>query len=481
MQNTKLIHHFKVLKESEYREFAIFLKSPFFNRNERILKLFNYIRKFKNDLSSIKLDKEVVFKKVFPRGEVFEDWKMRELMSDLTMLIEKYFVWKETEDNPVEYKTMLIKSLDRRRGDKFFFRYASSMLESLEDMPLKDMNNHFQQLQLNRMIYYHSETSKYSRKGAELYLSSLMNNIDAHYIMTKLRYECEATAWERLRGTSFGGLLSGDFVVKLSSDSVEENILMKIYSMIRRIFKSQEYKLYPIIKEDALKILDGITKQEASDLMGLLINISSIASGNHPRKEMLDLYKIAIRKELFIDNGYFAIEHFNNIVSLGASEVEYKWTKSFIEEYAANLPSSGDKKENITTLYDAQLLYAQGEHNDVLYKLQQLEFDDISYGIRHYQLIIRSLYELRDISVHDKCNSFRQYLFRKQKQELISIIYRESNHNFTKIVDKLADTWETFRADIKAIETMINETENLELREWLLNKVARENKEGPAT
>jgi len=137
MQNAKLLQLFKAIREAELREFTQFLKSPFYNRNQRVIALYEYLRKQKKNLEDEKFTKEYVFKRIFPKGEKYEDWKMRELMSDLSKLIEEYFIVKEAKRNEIERQMLLIKSHNCN-----FTNCYTTILPPLT-MPTKEVVNYY--------------------------------------------------------------------------------------------------------------------------------------------------------------------------------------------------------------------------------------------------------------------------------------------------------------------------------------------------
>ena len=91
MQQSKLFTLLSGLEAAEFRWLHKFLKSPFYNTNEKILNLFLYIKKYYPDLDSPKLAKEITFQYLFPKQQ-FQAQKMRKLMHELATLVEDFMV-----------------------------------------------------------------------------------------------------------------------------------------------------------------------------------------------------------------------------------------------------------------------------------------------------------------------------------------------------------------------------------------------------
>lgn len=491
MQNTKVIQLFKGIKAEELREFTQFLKSPFYNRNQRVIALYEYLKKYKNDLEGDKLNKEYAFKRLFSKKGEYEDWKMRELMSDLSKLIEEYFMVKEAKQNHLERQMLLIRSFEKRQVDDYFFRYAYRLDDEIDGLELRNMEHYLAQLQLQSRLYYHPATSKLKNKGSRELLSGIVYNTDMVYSLAKLRYGYEITAWEQVRGEQLEGFIPDRVLEKLPQKVVNTNTLLRIYQISTRFYKlhnsiktsttkeqfledeSAPQKLLDMYYEMKELVINNIHKlsgkDEALDLITLLINSATLTVADN--KEYFSLYKIGVANKVFTTYGRFPQSHFTNIVRVGYSIGEYDWTRDFINEYYTYLPDEDDKKENIVRLYEAYLSFFKKEYDQVEYLLYTLEFEDVSYGLRHYTLLISSLYELQR-ELHDSCESFKQYTYRKHKANFISTDIRNRCNNFIKIVLYMANIQGQFRPDIAKLEEELDKMPNIAMKIWLNEKIA---------
>ncbi len=473
MQNAKLLHLFKAIREGELREFTQFLKSPFYNRNQRVIALYEYLRKHKKNLEDEKLTKEYTFKRIFPKGEKYEDWKMRELMSDLSKLIEEYFIVKEAKQNELERQMLLIKSLEKRHVDDYFFKYAHNLDEKLDNLDVKNTQHYLAQLQLQQLLYHNPATSYYTNKGSREFLSGILYNTDMYYSLAKLRYSQEILAWERVRGEHIEGFISKEILENIPEHVASNNLLLQIYQLVDKLFKLRQPVFYHQMKQLILKNIKSFEKEEATYLFTFLINSLRVAlSDEEVFKEGFNLYKTGLAHGLFMNGDFFIVNHFNNIVSLASGVGEYQWTQDFINEYYTYLPQE-DGKHNIAKLYTAHLNFLRKRYDDVEALLYTMEFEDVTYGLRHYTLLIRSLYELRKTQLEDKCRAFKVYLHRKHKARFISSDMHEGYNNFIKIVESLFDTWGKFKIEDKTvvIKQKMNSMENVEFKNWLDEKI----------
>lgn len=61
MHKSNFIELLKIFTPKEFKEFGEFLNSPFFNKNDNVIKLYNYIKKYFPDLENVNLKKIKVY------------------------------------------------------------------------------------------------------------------------------------------------------------------------------------------------------------------------------------------------------------------------------------------------------------------------------------------------------------------------------------------------------------------------------------
>ena len=121
MENTQLIAVLRTFSKKECREFSKWLCSPFFNQRKDVLDLFRYLTKADHLYEAKFLDKERVYKKVFPR-EPYDDAKMRQSIHFLLKQVESYLTFQTFQDEPFLDELLLARVYRRRKLDKSFLR-----------------------------------------------------------------------------------------------------------------------------------------------------------------------------------------------------------------------------------------------------------------------------------------------------------------------------------------------------------------------
>ena len=102
MVNSNLLQLVSKLTSSELKEFGDYVRSPFFNKNEGVIKLFDYLKRHHPDFDQMNFEKEFVYKKLFPSVE-YDDAFMRKLMFNLAKLVEDFLSYKFYSNDKFNY------------------------------------------------------------------------------------------------------------------------------------------------------------------------------------------------------------------------------------------------------------------------------------------------------------------------------------------------------------------------------------------
>ena len=125
---------FNLLKEFsdiEIKKLESFLKSPYYNKNNKVLLLFNEIRKYHPHFKSKNLAKEKLSKKVNPDLK-YNDSTLRNLMSGLLKCIEEFLILEEFNKNKPEKLLVLSKSYLEKNQDILFEKNLKEISKLLE-------------------------------------------------------------------------------------------------------------------------------------------------------------------------------------------------------------------------------------------------------------------------------------------------------------------------------------------------------------
>ena len=184
-------------------------------------------------------------------------------------------------------------------------------------------------------------------------------------------------------------------------------------------------------------------------------------------REMFDVFKKIIQKEILLEEETLSEGIFKNIVTVGLGVGAFEWIEQFIEEYAPYLPAS--TRENARTFNLAYLFFYQKKYSNVIELLQNVEYSDVTYVLGSKLILIQTYYELQEVFVMDSLiDSFRIFI---RRNKVLSKNLKREYINYLSFVKKLADlrllgqkATETFKGKIQASSSSTS-------KKWLLEKI----------
>ncbi|HNE28544.1 MAG TPA: hypothetical protein PLW66_05215, partial [Saprospiraceae bacterium] len=109
----------------EKRECGVFLKSPYFNQRDDVVRLWEYLLEMPNRSA------QEAFARCYP-GEPFDDTRWRHVQSFLLARVENFLAQRSWEQNPVLAELHLAEAYRRRKEGKALdhvFRRAAGRLD----------------------------------------------------------------------------------------------------------------------------------------------------------------------------------------------------------------------------------------------------------------------------------------------------------------------------------------------------------------
>jgi hypothetical protein len=133
--------------DNEIISFGEYLESPFHNKNRRAVQLFDLLKKYHPFYEDVKLTKVELFAGIFGK-EQFKESYIRNLFSDLKILLENYLLHSRISKSPGRIK-ILIEELQSRKLGVLMNKKLDSFEKEIEKANLKD-----QEYYSNKLFVY---------------------------------------------------------------------------------------------------------------------------------------------------------------------------------------------------------------------------------------------------------------------------------------------------------------------------------------
>lgn len=471
MQNSKLYSILEYFDKYEQNRLRKFLISPYFNRNETLVQLFDLLTDQINAKKETELPKEEVWSLLYPIAK-FDDVLFRKHCSDLLKLIENYLAQQVYEENPIHQAIYLIEAVGKKKMNRLFSSTMRTARRLSEQQYFRTANYYLSQYQIEKNFYdlVELEHDRTAKRNVE----DILNNLDRFFLAEKLRYSCSVLSQQSLVSHEYKLLFFDEITSHIETYKFEDIPPVSVYYQVYLTYVDAEntqhyFKLMELLE----KYGDLFPKNEAEFIYTTALNycIKKLNKGSHQfLEEYFNVFVILVEKGLLLTDGELSPWHFRNIVSAALRLGKFEWTENFIADYQKYLPET--MKENAVTFNLAMLYFYQKNHNKVIELLRTVEYEDLSYNLNSKSMLLQTYYELDEIEpLYSLMDSFRTYLNRHKNFSADKRIHYTNLIKFTKQLTKIMP------GDKKAIEKLKKEIEEAEPKgiasiTWLKGKIA---------
>lgn len=468
MQNSKLYSILANFSKYDLNRLKKYLASPYFNRNERALRLFELLCAGLTASNGVELTKESLWKELYGT-EPYDDVRFRKQVSDLLKLVEGFLAQEEYERNGHQKSIYLLEAVGKRKLTKL----VNSALRSAHALAQKDIfrtsKYYFYQYEVEKNFY---ELTQYDLKRSSVSnLESIVNHLDQFYIAEKLRFYCSMLSRQYEISHTYRAPLMQEIIAFLQRQNGELAPPIRIYFEVYRMltdFDREEH--YFNLKSSITQYIDRFPPEEANNIFTYALNYCTRKINKGEKgflEEYFELYKDLLERGLLFDEGILDPIHFKNIVVVGLRLGKFEWTEKFIHEYKTYLPESS--RENLVTFNLAQVYLYQKKYDEVIRLLQSVEYEDVYLNINSKVMLLAVYYELDELEpLFSLIESSRIYLSRHKE---IAVTKRKSFLNLLKYVRKLARIQPGDRPALEKLKQEILEVRNIASLNWLLEKI----------
>lgn len=478
MKKSSAILILETFSKEELDMFGEFLHSPFHNKNTKVLRLYNILKKHYpfNDLS--KISKPILFREMF-REKNYSESYIRNLLSDLNLLAEKFLRILRFEKDP-ESEKRLITEFSRRNIHKFLLKKLNDFEKSIENEPAKDHDFYWHKIFIYDMkglsVSDRSLTNKFMPDAisAKIKLSLLMIMesyfqflVEEQRIKVKHNYDylVHTLSYLKNRISEFSDspLLMVYYYLWMSFlGSNDENSFVKARKIFNAEFRTftitDKKNIYAVMKTFCLKKIDEGCDSYERVLLNLLL-------------EMLRRNVTSHREN------YINLNLYRNILLTCFKLNDLKMLKSFITAYLKY--TDPDCFENIRIYSEAHKEFLKGNFADALQLASKVNFRNlfISAGETFYfkndikSVILKCLYELDYFeSAFNHIDSYKHFL---NNSSLIKDSLKKKYLKFinaTSVLIKLKTDYAEFSHH--KLKKSLSENNDIVSKVWLLDKLS---------
>ncbi len=480
----KLLDCLKKLTKKEMKQFVLYVNSPFFNKNEILVKLCNILQTFHPNFDVL-LEKEL-FTSIFEHQD-FNYSKLRNLLSDLNKLFKSFLAIAAFQKEKDMMNMYYIEQLNEKRLQTHFTKDVDAFEKRLKNRFYQTEKDFFIKFRLSEIKYQNAILDR--KRDTPNALQQLMNDADKHYLYVKLRYLFAALNEQNLQNIQYNFWLFNPLTAVLeqkNNDYFEEAPILKVYYYFILLLKEMDNENYFLLAKNSLfHIEPHLSMSEQRHFYIVLTNCCYWANNKPKQKkakttnylqEAFDLYQKGLEKQVWYTNGKLSPHHFRNIVKVALKNEKFEWVEHFIATNKANIEEK--YASIIVVLSMSNLFFFQKKFQEASAELTQIEIENYEFidshdNIAYRILAIKTYYEIQEQNniytdfIFDKVEALRIYLLRNTR---ISKSVKERHQNFVNICKRLIHVQRNSQS-LKRLESDIANTSPLAEREWLIEKI----------
>lgn len=474
MNDGKLVTLYKALSLVERQKFALYVRSPFFNKQKKVLLLHDFIARHYAEQTEVLFDKKTAYSHVFGQNAIFDDNKCRFLMSQLTRLLESFLAYSRYEKQLLQPQTDFLTTLGEHSLEKYFWQTFKDLKQQLESLVIFDSDYYYRAFVAYEQAYQFSLQSK--SNPWETSLQEAVDSLDAFYAINKLRYSCAMLTRQNILAAEYRAFMLEPLIENIPQSPVGEKPGVKAYYNLLCLLyiKNDQYffALRQLLSEGLpLNKLDlGALYTGLSNFCVQQIKAGQLQYYSH----LFDLYKEMVATQIILSGDYVSPNHYRNIVALGLRMGEIEWTKKFIHSHKKFLHPN--YRDSLFDFNMALLYFNQKDYDKASKHLIVVTFKDIFSHITCKKLLLQTYFELMETeSLFSLVANFRDLLRRSDK---ISLHNRNAYRNFVnstiriyRIKQSPVQSREHKRIALIKAKQEIEQLAPLIDKEWLLEKL----------
>src|SRR5690606_31201286 len=313
--------------------------------------------------------------------------------------------------------------------------------------------------------------SKFEKFLKEAPLDNMHEEFTAYYLITVLKMQVFILNTKVIYNIDKDVASFEKVIETLDNKYLERTPLIQIYYNLMMLLYTNEEEYFYKTKKDILDYEAQITDE---DMLELLINLQNFCSRRIRKgeiqftREVFDLYKLEIDKNLYDHYGYLHDILYKNIIEIGMQIGENVWVKKFLEKHKKHLKP--DIQEDAYIYGKAFVEFSEENYEKALEHLSMIRLYDVLSKIEVKELSAKIYFEMKlEDMLFSLTDTFRHLL---TNSKVLTEDRKLAYANFIKYIKRLYKiSLHPATGDIAEIRQMIKKEERLENRLWLNKKV----------
>ncbi len=467
------------ISKEEFERFGDFVKSPYFNKLPRIVKLFDYLNERYTEAGIEAVTRESISEFMYPKEE-FKNESIRKLLSDFARLLEQFLAQVEFEKNEWDKKIYILRGLRTRHyDDKFFKRLkefktghknSTQEIDEFYETNTKLISEEYEYWFVskfgdrNEINQEKSDALDYEFIAKKLFLFQYM--LSREYVNKDLKYNY--TFFEEIE----------KYVSTNKKRLIKENPdLYRNYLSILFYFKEFDRKI--LLEIRALIENDKPYERKINKPYWEFINLCTYMTNlgfTEFYDDIFSFLKLLNDNELILERGTLSHYYFKIAVHASIYKKEYDWLENFILKYKKYIKYNF--KDDMLNLAYANIYFEKKNYSKAKHSANKVTYKDYIHYTNSKFILFKIAYEEKDFNEINSISDTIKKYFKSHPE--IPEIFKKGQIEFTKYAAALGKInenhylGENVDYDLKEITKQINsETTEIAFKKWLLEKIGQ--------
>lgn len=461
MRSSKAFVLIESFSRAERKSFRYFVQSPYFNRNEAVTALYEWL--LATPPAASDFTREQAWAHLFP-GRLYEEKHINLLLSGLLKLAEQFAGLERILDDRRSLQVHSMQRLYDQNLHKHYQYLYDRAQEDARQQAIADAEHYFYLYRIENM-----EAERFSQLAPRKFNEAAqraVDYLDHFYLAEKLRLSAYMLTMQMVIATPHNLQLTeeiGRYVGRHLAhiDSPLVRAYYYIVNMFSRDAAEGDFEALKILLHEQRAAFNEATLAELYQYAINYCNVQLLKMRTHYLGEALSLYIDGVDSGILLEKGRLSPWHFKNMVKLALRLERYAWAESFIVQKSALL--DGLYREDALHYNLAELYYYTNRFDEAMQHLNKVEFTDISYNLGAKRMLCKIYYEQNALdALESLLHAHKTYLHRNK---LISEDLRRAHLNFIRLLNKAL---RLTPGNSQALRQEIERVSPLTEKDWLL-------------
>ena len=472
MKETRFLELVGSLNEKDFKKLGEFLRSPYFNKTQALVTLYNYLQKIFPYFE--KIDIAYLSQNIY--GSVKKQNKVRSLISEFCKSVEKFFTQITLEENSLTLSNSLLKYYSDNNLTKNFEALHKKISLSLPQDFDRDENYYFNNSAFE-LSKFHFKLERNEEKLPDD-IQTVSDNIDLYFVSSKLNMLHFLYYYNKSNSKSEADLFfSKEILEYIERNSKllkkEHPIIYLKYLVLMTIWKPEEESYYFELKSFVFSKMEKFSLSNAEYFISALMNytLEKCNEGNAKfQQERFEIYKLTEKNFIFKKLPFVNHIDFQNAISASIGVNNIKFAEQFLFDYKSKLIP--EFKKDTISLAKAQILFAQKSYDEALNIINKIDYLNSIFYLKSKILQSKIYYMQKEMNAqYYLIDSVKHYLKRNESK-----ISRKSYQLYWKYfvyLQKMVNPNNNTKSKLLELRYDLEQEKNIASKEWLLENLPR--------